>query len=62
MPDYKHLVQEFYWQTDDVPPELRRTHLFLNYWHDHIEAIIKDVLIWQPKHHDWRRIDWSYDV
>lgn len=44
-PDYKNLIQEFIWQTPDVIPELMRTHKFLNYWHDNIEAVIQEIAI-----------------
>ena len=45
MPDYKHILQQFIWQTSDVRPEYPRVHRFLNYWHDNIEAVISEVNI-----------------
>ncbi len=45
MPDYKHILQEFIWQTADVRPEYPRVHRFLNYWHDNIEAVISEIYI-----------------
>ena len=45
MPDYKHILQQFIWQTADVRPEYPRVHRFLNYWHDNIEAVISEVII-----------------
>jgi uncharacterized protein Usg len=45
MPDYNNLLQEFMWQFLDVVPEYPRTHLFLNYWKDNIEAVIHTVEI-----------------
>ena len=45
MPDYKHILQEFIWQTGDVRPEYPRVHRFLNYWHDNIEAVISEIYI-----------------
>ena len=45
MPDYRHVLQEFIWQTDDIRPEYPRVHKFLNYWHENIEAIIAEVRI-----------------
>ena len=45
MPDYRHVLQEFIWQTDDIKPEYPRVHKFLNYWHDNIEAVISEVNI-----------------
>ena len=44
-PDYRNLIQEFVWSLDDVVPELRRTHLFLSYWQQNIDAVIKEVLV-----------------
>ena len=43
MPDYRHVLQEFIWQTDDIKPEYPRVHKFLNYWHDNIEAVIEEI-------------------
>jgi uncharacterized protein Usg len=45
MPDYNRILQEFYWQTDDVRPEYPRVHRFLNYWHNNIEAVIEEINI-----------------
>ena len=45
MPDYRHVLQEFIWQTDDIRPEYPRVHKFLNYWHDNIDAVISEVNI-----------------
>lgn len=44
-PDYKSIVNEFIWQTEDLVPELYRTHKFLNYWHKNIDAVVQEVLI-----------------
>jgi uncharacterized protein Usg len=43
--DYRNLIQEFVWQTEDVVPELYRVHKFLNHWHKNIEAVIQEVQI-----------------
>ena len=45
MPDYRDILQEFTWQTDDIKPQYPRVHRFLNYWHDNIEAVISEVNI-----------------
>jgi uncharacterized protein Usg len=45
IPDYKTLIQEFIWQVDDVVPELYRTHKFLNYWHNNVDAVVQEVLL-----------------
>ena len=44
--DYKHILQQFVWQTDDISPEYPRVHTFLNYWHDNIEAVIEEIEIY----------------
>jgi uncharacterized protein Usg len=44
-PDYKSLLQEFILQVDDSIPDLPRTHKFLNYWHNNIDAIIQEVIL-----------------
>lgn len=43
--DYKNLLQSFVWETEDVVPEIPRVHMFLNYWKNNIEAIIKEVIV-----------------
>lgn len=43
LPDYSSLLQEFVWQTLDIPPQFYRVHKFLNYWKDNIEATISEV-------------------
>ena len=43
MPDYNHIVQDFWWQTEDYIPKLPRVYKFLNYWKDNIEAVIHTV-------------------
>ena len=45
MPDYRDILQEFTWQTDDIKPQYPRVHKFLNYWDDNIEAVISEVII-----------------
>ena len=43
MPSFTNILQEFYWQTEDVVPDIPRVHKFLNYWKNNIEATIKEV-------------------
>ena len=43
MPDYTNIIQEFVWQYNDRHPNFPRTHRFLNFWHDEIEAVIETV-------------------
>jgi uncharacterized protein Usg len=45
MPDYQSLLNEFYCQFDDTVPDIPRVHQFLNYWKNHIDAVIKEVKI-----------------
>jgi len=45
MPDCTNIIQEFWWQTLDIPPYYYRIHCFLNYWKNNIEATIKEVEI-----------------
>ena len=45
MPGYQNLIQEFVWQTEDIVPEMYRTHKFLDYWHHNIDAIVQEVMI-----------------
>ena len=33
------------WQYMDVPPTFARSHRFLNYWKDNIEATIEEVTV-----------------
>ncbi len=32
IPDHLHLVNEFFWQTDDQKPDYPRINKFLDYW------------------------------
>lgn len=43
LPDYSSVLNEFIWQTSDIPPEFFRVHKFLNYWRLNIDAVIKEV-------------------
>jgi uncharacterized protein Usg len=42
-PDYRNLIQEFAWQTEDYNPRYPRVNKFLNYWKENIDAIIADI-------------------
>lgn len=61
-PAYKHLLQSFIWQTDDIVPEIPRIHKLLNYWKDNIDAVISEVLVSHSYKPDWRKVDWNYKV
>jgi uncharacterized protein Usg len=45
LPEYKNIIQEFIWQTNDRVPELVRVHKFLDHWDKNIEATIHEVRI-----------------
>jgi uncharacterized protein Usg len=45
MPDYQNILQEFYWQTEDIIPDIPRVHKFLIYWKENIQATIKEVVV-----------------
>jgi uncharacterized protein Usg len=60
MPDHRCLINEFFWQTIDIVPELPRTHSFLKYWKDNIDAVIKEVMIAHSHQSNWKKIDFDY--
>ena len=41
--DFTHLLNEFYYQTEDYVPDIPGVHKFLNYWKNEIQAVIKSV-------------------
>ena len=45
MPDYENILQQFIWQTMDVKPKYPRVHKFLDYWHNNIDAVVREVVI-----------------
>jgi uncharacterized protein Usg len=45
MPDYRHVIQQFIWQTVDEVPDIPRTHRFLKFWKENICATIQNVVI-----------------
>ena len=42
-PDYRDIIQEFMWQTEDYKPKYPRVNKFLLYWREHIDAVIADI-------------------
>ena len=62
MPAYANLLNSFYWQVEDEIPDLVRTHKFLNFWKDNIDAVIRDVLVSYAGQSDWKKVDWDYRV
>lgn len=45
LPDYYSILQEFLWQTIDVPPQYPRIYKFIDYWERNIEGKIYSVKI-----------------
>lgn len=62
MPDYASLINEFWWQHTDLVPELPRTHQFLNYWKDNIDAVIKEVLVSHSYLNTYKSIEWDFKL
>lgn len=44
-PDYHSILQDFFWQTLDIPPKYPRIYKFLDYWEANIDAPIFSVQI-----------------
>lgn len=45
MPQHPLLLQEFLWGYNDCIPNLDRTHKFLIYWKNNIDAVINSITI-----------------
>lgn len=45
MPDHRHVLNEFIWQTQDISPKYPRIRKFLDFWRTDIDAVIKEVLM-----------------
>jgi uncharacterized protein Usg len=45
MPDHRHVLNEFTWQTLDLKPRYPRIEQFLDYWRREIDAVIREVRI-----------------
>lgn len=43
--DYRSLLQEFVWSTDDHVPDLPRVTRFLTHWQTNIDAVIREILL-----------------
>lgn len=43
VPDYTSIINEFSWQTMDIPPKFPRIVRFLDYWRTNINAVIKEI-------------------
>ena len=53
MPDYRNVLQEFIWQTNDIVPEIPRVHKFLNFWNDNIDAVISEIRVADAETNDY---------
>jgi uncharacterized protein Usg len=56
IPDYSRIVNVFLWQTFDLRPKYPRIHTFLDFWRREIDAVIKEVVIFDMPDLDtkWR--------
>ena len=52
-PDFRSILQDFTWETEDIIPDIPRVHRFLNYWKDNIEATIKEVIVSAAAHKEY---------
>ena len=64
LPDYKNILNEFCWQTMDIPPKYPKVKTFVDYWNDYIEGIIKSLEIGHQEEFgiQWRRVDREFDL
>lgn len=62
IPDYRSILNEFSWQTEDIWPTIPRVHKFLNYWKEHIEAPINTVFVASSDSRNWRTVDSLKDL
>ncbi len=47
LPDYRHILQRFIWQTPDVMPGLPRIERFIAFWEREIDGPIQSVRVVQ---------------
>lgn len=45
LPEYDSILQQFIWQTLDIPPRYPRVEKFVDYWEREIDAIIQDIIV-----------------
>ena len=59
MPDYEDILQQFVWQTSDVPPDLPRVHQFIDFWKSHLDA---EIFSWEVSDHEgYRPVGYKFD-
>jgi len=64
LPDYRNVLNEFWWQTMDIPPKYPKVKTFVDYWNDYIEGIIKSLEIGHQEEFgiQWRKVDHEFDL
>lgn len=64
LPDYQNVLNEFWWQTMDVPPKYPRVKTFVDYWNDYIEGVIKGLEVGHREDFgiEWKKVDWDFDL
>ena len=62
MPDYRHILNLFSFQDDDIPPEYPRMQQFVKYWEENIEAKIKEIQIGSINQSEIRLIDKYFHI
>ena len=64
LPDYSNVLNEFWWQTMDVPPKYPRVKTFVDYWNDYIEGVIKGLEVGHREDFriEWKKVDWDFDL
>lgn len=63
IPDYTKIINEFIWQTMDLPPKYPRLNKFLNYWKNNIDAVIKEIEIERSsKLSSYRKIEKIFEI
>jgi uncharacterized protein Usg len=56
-PDFRSILQEFVWQTEDQVPGIPRVHRFLDHWRREIDAVIREARLSVGDRSDWRNVD-----
>lgn len=62
-PDFRNLLQEFHWATDDHDPDLPRIRNFLDHWRREVDAVVREVLLSKQgitEMRQWRRVDQEF--
>ena len=62
MTDYRHILNLFSFQDNDIPPEYPRMQRFVKYWEENIEARIKEIQIGSINQSNIRRVDKYFHI